>query len=671
MPSKYCCGGLAGFEFPLQTFTLTLPADRNFGKIENINSILKQYWGYESFRPLQAEIISSALEGRDTLALLPTGGGKSICFQVPALAKDGLCVVVSPLIALMKDQVENLKKRGINCVGVYSGMSKTEIDVAVDNCVYGNVKFLYLSPERLKTDILLQRLPKMKVNLLAVDEAHCISQWGYDFRPPYLEIVNARKLLPNVPVLALTATATPGVVDDIQEKLGFAQKNVFQKSFERDNLAYIIREDEDKLGLLTRICQKTAGTGIVYVRNRKKTKEISDFLNKKGFSADYYHAGLTSVQRDAKQDAWMKNKARIIVSTNAFGMGIDKPDVRFVVHMDLPESPEAYFQEAGRGGRDGKKAFAVLLFNKADIMELERNHENSYPPINYIKKVYNGLGNFFQVSVGAGRDVTYPLNLSRFCESFSLNPILAYNSLKFLEREGFITMSDALQNPSRIQMMVGKDELHRLQVSSKPTDEFVKVLLRSYAGLFSDFVKINESDIARRAEISVDDTVKKLNNLATLGILQYEMQNNQPAITYLTERLDDKNLRVSPEVYFDRKKFAKERMLAMKSYAETKKGCRSTYLLEYFGEKMKHQCGQCDLCLERKASEISQEEVDQVGNQIKQIARDQKVTTKDVLPKMRGKITEDKVVRIIKWLVDNGSISIDGITNVITWNSED
>ncbi len=643
----------------------------NLGKIENIHSILKRHWGYDSFRPLQEDIISSALKGKDTLALLPTGGGKSICFQVPALARQGLCVVVSPLIALMKDQVENLKKRGIKAVGVYSGMSKLEIDVAIDNCVYGDVKFLYLSPERLKTEILLQRLPRMRVNLLAIDEAHCISQWGYDFRPPYLEIANVRELIPDVPVLALTATATPAVVDDIQEKLGFSEKNVFQKSFERDNLAYIIKEDEDKLDLLARICLKTPGTGIVYVRNRKKTKEISDFLNKRGFSADFYHAGLTALQRDSKQDSWMKDRARIIVSTNAFGMGIDKPDVRFVVHMDLPESPEAYFQEAGRGGRDGKKAFAVLLFNKADIIELERNHNNSYPPIDFIKKVYNGLGNLFQIPTGAGMDETYQFNLSRFCETFFFNPILSYNSLKFLEREGYIAMSDALQNPSRIRFAVGKDELNHFQVSSKPNDEFVKVLLRSYAGLFSEFVKINEADIAKRAGISLDETMSKLKYLSSLGILEYEMQNSLPTITFVTERLDEKNLHISPEVYSDRKKFARMRMLAMKHYAESKQGCRSTYLLEYFGEKVNHYCGQCDLCLERKAVEISPIEIEQVSIHLRKLVQVEKVTTKDILSKLKLNLGDNKIVKIISWLVDNGKVEVDNASNVISWKDQD
>jgi ATP-dependent DNA helicase RecQ len=585
------------------------------------------------------------------------------------LAIEGICVVVSPLIALMKDQVENLNKRGVKAVGVYHGMSKMEIDVAIDNCVYGDIKFLYLSPERLKTDIVKQRLPKMNVNLLAVDEAHCISQWGYDFRPPYLEIALVRELLPNVPVMALTATATPAVVDDIQEKLGFEKPNVFQKSFERDNLAYIIREEEDKLGLLGRICTKTAGTGIVYVRNRKKTKEISDYLNKKGFSADFYHAGLNSAQRDSRQNAWMNNKVRIIVSTNAFGMGIDKPDVRFVVHMDLPESPEAYFQEAGRGGRDGKKSFAVLLFNRSDIIELERNHENSFPPIDFITKVYNSLGNFFQIPQGAGKDVSYNFNLAKFSETFSLNYILAYNSLKFLEREGYIALSDALQNPSRIYLTVGKEDLYRFQVSSISYDEFIKVLLRSYAGLFSEFVKISELDIAKRAGISAEDVVKKLSHLKRLGILEYEMQNNQPAITYLTERLDEKTLHISPEVYYDRKKFAMQRMLAMRSYVETKTGCRSTYLLEYFGEKTNHRCGQCDTCLKQKASEISEKEIEQVKNQLFQITSNQNVTTKEVLAKMNTNISEEKIIKIIKWLVDKGTINVDKATNAITWSN--
>ncbi len=622
----------------------------------DLQSILLKYWGFSAFRPLQEDIIRSVLEGHDTLALLPTGGGKSLCYQVPGMAKEGLCIVVTPLVALMKDQVQNLKNRGIKAVGVYYGLSKMEMDIAIDNCVYGDVKFLYLSPERLTTELLRARIPKMKVNLLAVDEAHCVSQWGYDFRPPYLRIAEVRELMPNTPVLALTATATTQVVEDIQQKLDFGSPKVFQKSFERKNLAYVVLEEEDKLNRLLRICNKVGGPGIVYVRNRKKTRELAIFLKKNNVSADFYHAGLTTLERDVKQNAWMKEKARVMVSTNAFGMGIDKPNVRFVVHMDLPESPEAYFQEAGRAGRDEKKSFAVLLCNKADVIELERNHERSYPPIDFIKKVYNSLGNYFQLAIGAGREQTLPFSLSEFAENYTYDPVLAFNALKFLEREGYIAMSDALANPSRVYISINKEELYRFQVATPAYDPFIKVLLRSYTGMFSEFVKISESDIAKRSGITKEEVVKRLRWLRQVSILQYEEQNEQAAITFLEERMQEHQLRITPEVYHERLEFSHTRMEAMKQYVLTTNKCRSMMLLAYFGEVVSHRCGQCDVCLERNKAEVSAYEFDLVLNEIKPLLQGKKMNTKELLNAIPSTLNEGKVLKVLQWLIDNGKV---------------
>jgi len=613
---------------------------------------------------LQEDIIRSVLDGHDTLALLPTGGGKSLCYQVPGLAREGLCIVVTPLIALMKDQVQNLKSRGIKAVGVYHGLSRMEMEVALDNCLFGDVKFLYLSPERLATEMLRVRLPRMKVNLLAVDEAHCISQWGYDFRPPYLKIAEVRELMPKTPVLALTATATREVVEDIQQKLEFKERKVFQKSFERKNLAYVVLEEEDKLNRLLKICNKVKGPGIVYVRNRKKTRELANFLKKNKISADFYHAGLTTLERDVKQSAWMKEKSRVMVSTNAFGMGIDKPNVRFVVHMDLPDSPEAYFQEAGRAGRDGLKSFAVLLYNKSDIIELEHNHERSYPPIEFIKKVYNSLGNYFQLAIGSGREQTMAFNLGEFSENYAYNPVLVFNALKFLEREGYIAISEALANPSRIFININKEELYRFQVATPAYDPFIKVLLRSYTGLFTEFVKISESDIAKRAGLTREEVIKRLLWLKKLNLLQYEQQNDLPALTFVEERLREEDLRISPEIYHQRKQFSHERVEAMKNYVITKNRCRSMMLLAYFGEIISHRCGQCDVCLERNKADVSTYEFDLVVKEIKPLLQKQSMSPKEMLNRIPASLNEEKVLKVLQWLIDNGKVELldDGIS---------
>ncbi len=623
----------------------------------NLQAILLKYWGFSSFRPLQEDIIRSVIEGNDTLALLPTGGGKSLCYQVPGMAKDGLCIVVTPLIALMKDQVQALKLKGINAVGIYHGMSKVEIDNAIDNCVYGNVRFLYLSPERLVTDMMRSRLTKMNVSLLAVDEAHCISQWGYDFRPPYLRIAEIRELIPNTPVMALTATATTQVVEDIQEKLDFKDANVFQKSFERKNLAYMVFREEDKLNKLLKICRKQNGTGVVYVRNRRRTREIAEWLKQQKVGADFYHAGLSALERDAKQDAWMKERTRVIVSTNAFGMGIDKPNVRFVVHMDLPDSPEAYFQEAGRGGRDGNKAFAILLFNETDTDSLKQFLERSYPSIKDIKKVYNCLGNSFQLAIGSGKDQSFSFDVFDFARKYNFDPFLVFAAIGFLEKEGYLGSSDALANPSRLMIMVSNEELYRFQVANPRYNPFIKMLLRSFTGLFTEFTKIREDDIARRTGMSRNAVRKTFQELHKMNILHYKEQNEKPVITFLEERLAASDLRIAKEVYRERKVFARKRMEAMIDYVSSETKCRSLFLLAYFGEKGKKRCGQCDVCLERNQAGVSAYEFNRVVKAIKPLILSEKHTLETLMNAMDLMLPEEKILNVIRYLIDNGKIS--------------
>jgi ATP-dependent DNA helicase RecQ len=629
--------------------------------------ILTKYWGYKSFRPLQEEIIQSVLDEKDTLALLPTGGGKSICFQVPALCMDGLCIVVSPLIALMKDQVSNLNKRGIKAVAVFSGLTAAEIDIAIDNCIYGNTRFLYLSPERLTTDLIRMRLPKMKVSLIAVDEAHCISQWGYDFRPPYLKIAEIREILPVTPILALTATATTDVIADICEKLEFSEPNIFKKSFERKNLTYAVIKEEDKYNRLARICHKVNGPGIVYVRNRRKTKEIAQFLVQNNITADYYHAGLDTVTRDKKQENWMRETRRVIVATNAFGMGIDKPNVRFVVHMDMPDSPEAYFQEAGRAGRDEKKSYAVLLFNDSDILDAEKFHELSYPPVSFIKQVYNCLGNYLQLAVGSGQDKSFDFVHTEFCNHYNIEPISTFNALKFLEKEGYILLTEALSNPSRLHILLNKEELYRFLVANPLYDSFLKVLLRSYAGLFSDFIKINETEIGKRTGKTALEVNNILGRLHQLRVLYYDPQNKKPRIIFTLPRTDPRDLSISQENYSERKKFASMRVEAMKKYVVSKNRCRSLILLDYFGQKDAQRCGVCDICLQRNKLEVSKLEFDNILDLIKPILKIKPYTTEALISSLKTNIPEDRIIKVIQWLIDNDKVGYDPTSGELSW----
>ncbi len=617
-----------------------------------IHEILEKYWGYRSFRPSQEEIINSVLNGTDALALLPTGGGKSICFQVPGLAMDGICVVVSPLIALMKDQVENLTKKGIKAIAITSAMHKREIDIALDNCVHGNVKFLYLSPERLETEIVKVRLQKMNVNLIAIDESHCISQWGYDFRPSYLKIELLREILPKVPFLALTATATKEVVVDIQEKLRFKKKNVIQQSFERKNIAYILLNEEDKLARLLKIAQKVSGSGIVYVRNRKKTQDIANYLRSNKISADFYHAGLDSKTRDIKQSEWINNETRVIVCTNAFGMGIDKPDVRFVVHIDLPDSLEAYFQEAGRAGRDEQKAFAILLYNNGDKIELNRNVENSFPEMDAIRQTYQALANYYQIPSGSGLGTTFSFDISAFCDNYKLQAITVFNSLKFIEREGYILLSDAFFQAARLKLEVSRDDLYKFQISNPAFDVFIKLLLRNYAGLFDNFEKINEYDLAKKLKLKQNEVIKKLNLLHQQKVITYSPQTELPQLTFTMPRVDTKDLSLSKENFSSLKKRAIERMDAVLNYTASSHKCRSQLLLAYFGEIETSSCGQCDICLEQKRKVLYSDEFDTISIQIKQLLSLHPMELKMLVNSITN-MHEDKIIHTIQWMIDN------------------
>lgn len=565
-------------------------------------SILKQYWGYDTFRPLQEEIINSVLQGRDTLALLPTGGGKSICFQVPALQLAGICIVVSPLIALMKDQVQSLRKKGIEAIAIFSGMSRREVDIALDNCVYGRIKFLYLSPERLYNDVVRERIRYMKVSLFAIDEAHCISQWGYDFRPAYLELTKLRTIHADTPFLALTATATPRVVEDIYDKLGFIGKRVFQKSFRRDNLAYMVLAEEDKMGRMLRMIHKIGGSGVIYVRNRRETQEVAQYLINHGIPADYYHAGLEAQTRSQKQDDWMENRLRVIVATNAFGMGIDKPDVRFVLHLDVPDSLEAYYQEAGRAGRDGKKAFPVLMYQQADREKLWADFMASFPPIPFIQQVYHHVGNYFQIAYGAGKGLFFDFDLVDFCKRYKIDILPTMSALKFLERDRWIAVSEAVFIPSRFKFEIDYQELYKFQVQSAKYDPLIKLILRTTGGAFDFYIPINEYELAKKLRVSYDAIVGMLRGLQQLEIASYLPKTDAPQLEFLQARVDYKHLFIDTAFIEERKRIKEEQIKAIYAYLDTKV-CRSMTLQTYFGEQEDTVCGVCDLCLVRQHRE--------------------------------------------------------------------
>jgi ATP-dependent DNA helicase RecQ len=580
--------------------------------MSNYQDILKTYWGFDDFRELQEDIIQSVCDGQDTLALMPTGGGKSLTFQIPSLAMEGICLVVTPLVALMKDQVENLKQHGIRAAAIYSGMTRQEIVLTLDNCHYGDFKFLYVSPERLSTDLFRDRIVNMDVNLIAVDEAHCISQWGYDFRPSYLNIAQIRTLLPTVPVLALTATATPSVVEDIQERLHFRKPNVFRKSYERPNLAYVVRQTEDKEKELLHILDRTPGSAIVYVGSRKFAKELAVLLRKNGVSADHFHAGLTNESKDAKQKAWKSGSCRVIVATNAFGMGIDKSDVRIVVHMDPPESIEAYFQEAGRAGRDGKKAFAVLLYHKSDSTRLKKHLSDSFPSKESIRKVYESLAFYYQLAAGTGAGAMFAFDLTDFCTKFKFNYLHAFNALKILEQAGYLELTDELDNPSRVYFLTGRDALYQYKVDDALSDDLLQVLLRSYTGLFTDFIPIQEELLAKRLGATTDQVYQRLIGLSRLGIIHYIPRKKSPYVIYTVAREETERIALHKEVYEDRKERSKNRVQALLTYATENQVCRSRQLLLYFGQDKVKNCGQCDVCLSRNSLGINRYEYERI-----------------------------------------------------------
>lgn len=622
--------------------------------------ILKQYWGYSSFRDLQPEIIQSIGSGKDTLGLMPTGGGKSITFQVPALAMDGICIVITPLIALMKDQVAGLKKRGILATALHSGMTRDEMNVALDNCILGGGKFLYLSPERLTTDNFLIKVKQMKVCMIAVDEAHCISQWGYDFRPSYLNISTIREILPLVPVLALTATATPFVVTDIMEKLHFATQNVFQKSFARKNLSYIVRQTNNKESQLINILQRVPGTSVVYVRNRKQTREYAEMLNRMGISAAYFHAGLTAKDKDKIQSAWMNGTVRVIVCTNAFGMGIDKPDVRTVIHIMAPDSLEAYFQEAGRAGRDGNKAFAVLLWNENnDENKLRKTIVNTFPPTEYIQRVYEAIGNYLEVAVGFGGGTVMNFDIGAFCKVFSMQILAVHNSLKILANAGLLEYQADVEMESRITFIVDNHELYNIQVSHPELDTIIKVLLRSYTGLFTDYVCIDEEKIGKLCALPRQQVYERLTMLQQLRVARYMPQRKSPLITWLSDRIEADKVVLPDSVYAQRQKDLEQRISSVIEYCKNDENCRSVQLLKYFGETSASACGVCDVCIEKKRkAELSNEDFEKIENRVLDLTRANSLIHSELI----AKITDyniNKVEFVLRWLADNGIIAID------------
>ena len=577
--------------------------------IDNYREVLQKYWGYDDFRGIQREIIESIGNGHDTLGLMPTGGGKSITFQVPALCSEGTCIVITPLIALMKDQVQHLRRIGIRAAAIYSGLSREEILTTLENCIFGGITILYVSPERLSSELFRTKLRHMKVSFITVDEAHCISQWGYDFRPSYLEIADIRKDLPGIPVLALTATATPLVVEDIQSKLSppdisltshllpLTSFNVFKMSFERKNLAYVVRRATDKRQELIHILESVKGCAIVYARSRRRTKEVAELLCEAGISATFYHAGLDTVVKDQRQREWQEDKVRVMVATNAFGMGIDKPDVRVVLHIDCPDSLEAYFQEAGRAGRDGKKAYAVLLYNDADQRKLDKRISDTFPEKDYVRKVYEHLAFFYQVGVGSGYHATFEFNIDKFCHAFRHFPIQVDSALKILNRAGYIEYTEEQDNQARVMFTISRNELYRLENATPNEEKVITALLRSYGGLFVDYNFIDEGFIASQCGLQPQQLYMILKNLSEKHILHFIPQKKTPYVRYLQRREETENVQLPPVVYEERKEQFRERIYAMINYATNDHICRSRQLLRYFGEEDSHDCRQCDVCL--------------------------------------------------------------------------
>jgi ATP-dependent DNA helicase RecQ len=615
-------------------------AIRNLAAMHNLKGILEQYWHYTAFRPLQEDIIQSIIDGHDTLAILPTGGGKSLCYQVPAMALPGICIVVTPLIALMKDQIDN----------------------AFDNAVYGNFKFLYLSPERLSSEILLARIAKMKVNILAVDEAHCISQWGYDYRPAYLNIADIRPLIPDVPIIALTATAAPKVKDDIQLRLEFENQKVFQASFARPNISFVVRRTDDKMGKVMQALNSVPGCAIVYVRSRRKTQEVADLLGKKGIRSTFYHAGLSHELRSRRQEEWIQNKVRVMVCTNAFGMGIDKPDVRTVIHLDLPENIESYYQEAGRAGRDGRHSFALLLYNQTNEDEINYRLENNFPSPEEIVNVYNALGNFLQLAVGAGEGESFLIDTTQFIKNFNLDPPKTFGALKILEQHGLLSLSEAVYMPSRLKFITDKEELYKFQIANRTFDPFIKLLLRSYPGLFEEYTTFKEAELSQKAGLNIKDIQNYLSFLKKAGLIDYLPQTEQPQVTYLKARENPKYLKIDKRFVLERKTVFEDQLRAILGYALNMNQCRSQFMLNYFGETASEPCGHCDVCKEGPKDVDNSEAI---FNALKAVLQNGSMGSHDVIQHL-AQFNEESILHTIRHLIEIGQISLTD-DNRLTW----
>lgn len=652
-------------QLPTPNLKPALLLQKSHQPLASPTEILQQYWGYNAFRPLQEEIIQSVLNGKDTLALLPTGGGKSICYQVPALCLEGITIVVSPLIALMKDQVQNLERRGIRAAAIHAGMSRRTVDIIFENACNGAYKLLYLSPERLQTELALARIKRMNVNLLAVDEAHCVSQWGYDFRPPYLQIAELRPLLPKVPIMALTATATRDVMVDIQEKLAFKDQQVFRQSFRRDNLSYSVLYEDKKREKLIDILRNVPGSGIVYARTRGETKEIAHFLVKNRIAADFYHAGLNTDERSAKQEAWIEGKTRIIVCTNAFGMGIDKPDVRVVVHLYLPDSLEAYFQEAGRGGRDGKKSYATLLYGEGDGALLEQHLKAAYPPMDFIRRVYQALGSLTQLAVGAGLGENFDFDFPLFCHQYKLDHAQTHAALKLLELEGWISITEAPGTPPKAQVTASREAIYDYQLRHPQADTIIKTLLRAYPGIQNSLIDISEGLVAKYAKTSIENVRKVLEAAQASEVMLYEPQKERPQLIFIRERVTAENLSIDQKKFRFRKERAEERVARAIRYAEERR-CRSRLLLAYFDEPESARCGICDVCTGRNKSDIDSPDFDIYAGKIKSVLRDEPLPMQEVLNAFAAK-RQEKVMKVLAFMLDEGHLeqSDSGLIQVV------
>lgn len=621
------------------------------------HEILKRYWGYDDFRGVQEAIVRSIGSGRDTLGLMPTGGGKSIAFQVPALAQEGLCLVVTPLIALMKDQVRHLRERGIKAVAIYTGLTRQEIIVALENCIYGNYKFLYISPERLASELFLAKLSHMPVSMITVDEAHCISQWGYDFRPSYLNIADIRKLLPGVPVLALTATATPNVVKDIQERLGFAEENVCRMSFERKNLAYVVRPTDAKIEELLHILDKVPGSAIIYTRSRNRTREVAEYLCRQGIRAEYYHAGLPHVEKDEKQRRWQSGTSRVMVATNAFGMGIDKADVRLVVHVDLPDSPEAYFQEAGRAGRDGLLAYAVLLVGSRDVQTLKQRVSLTYPDKDFIRDVYEHLSYYYQIAMGGGAGETHEFDIDVFCRNFKHFPVPVDSALRLLTQAGYIEYIDERENVSRLMFTVRRDELYNMN-DNPESDKVIRAILRNYSGLFTDYAYIDEHLLARHAGLTYHELYEQLRALSLKRIIHYIPHKSTPLIRYSCRREEKERLLIPPSVYEERKSDYEMRIAAMVDYVTSTDTCRSRMLLDYFGERDSHACGHCDVCIARRQQQKERSDKEIASRLFALFAQEEKLRLGRLMTILSADFTQSAVTDALRALEQEGRITI-------------